>query len=86
MLYWMTSFASLFGVWLNIKKRVACFWIWALTNAVWTYADLEHGIYPQAALQAAYFLLALYGILKWSTRSRSKGKEKQIPRGKGESR
>lgn len=67
MLYWITSLASLFGVWLNIKKHVACFWIWAFTNATWTYVDLKHEIYPQAALQAAYFVLALYGIGKWSS-------------------
>lgn len=44
MLYWLTSIAALIGVWLNIKKHVACFWIWSLTNAVWVYADIEHGI------------------------------------------
>lgn len=66
MLYWLISILALIGVWLNIKKRVACFWIWSFTNAVWTYVDFKHGIYAQAALQAVYFLLAIYGIYKWS--------------------
>lgn len=65
LIYWTTSIASLIGVWLNIKKKVACFWIWAATNAIWTYGDIQHEIYPQAALQAAYFGLAVFGIYKW---------------------
>lgn len=66
MLYWLTSLAALVGVWLNIKKHVACFWLWAATNAVWAYADFRHGLPAQAALQAVYFTLSLYGIWKWS--------------------
>lgn len=65
--YWSVSLLALVGVWLNNKKNVACFWIWAVTNAVWVYADLKHGLLSQATLMAIYFLLALYGILKWSS-------------------
>jgi nicotinamide riboside transporter PnuC len=65
MLYWITSIASLIGVYLNIQKHVACFYIWCVTNAVWTYADLQHGIYPQAAVQSAYFLMAIWGLCTW---------------------
>ena len=63
---WIVSGASLLAVWLNIKKQVAAFWIWAGTNAVWAYADLTHGLLPQAALQASYFVLSIYGIVAWS--------------------
>ena len=34
-LYWFVAVASLVGVWLNIHKRVECFWIWLATNTVW---------------------------------------------------
>ena len=67
--YWLTSLAALIGVWLNIQRRVACFWIWMVTNAVWVVADIRHEIYPQAALQSVYFLLSIYGIWRWSKRS-----------------
>ena len=83
MLYWVTSVAALIGVWLNIKKHVACFWIWAFTNATWTYVDLQHEIYPQAALQAAYFVLALYGIIKWSAQVRYRRKGRSDSQMKG---
>ena len=64
--YWATSVAALLGVWLNIRKHVACFYIWAFTNAVWAYADASHGLTAQASLQTVYFLLSLYGIACWS--------------------
>ena len=70
MFYWLISLAALVGVWLNIRKHVASFWIWSVTNATWAYVDWAHGIYPQAALQAVYFVLSLYGIWKWSERRR----------------
>jgi nicotinamide mononucleotide transporter len=71
--FWLTAVAALVGVVLNIHRHVACFWIWAATNAVWVYADIAHGIYPQAALQAVYFALSVYGIWKWSSRAPRRG-------------
>ena len=63
--YWMASLVALVGVWLNIRKHVACFYIWACTNAVWVYADLSHDLVPQAALQLSYAGLSIYGICRW---------------------
>ncbi len=65
-LYWATAIAALIGVWLNIHRHVACFFIWAATNAIWAAVDYHHGIHGQAALQAVYFALSLYGIWKWT--------------------
>jgi nicotinamide riboside transporter PnuC len=65
LLLWITAAASLVAVWINIQRHVACFWIWAVTNAVWTFADATHGLLPQAALQLVYFGLSIYGIAKW---------------------
>jgi hypothetical protein len=64
-MYWLVSLAALVGVWLNVRKQVACFYIWSVTNAVWTYADWIHGLHAQAALQAAYFALSIWGIVRW---------------------
>ena len=72
-IYWITALAALLGVWLNVQKHVACFWIWAVTNAVWTYADITHDLLPQAGLQAVYFGLSIYGIWKWGMESKKGG-------------
>ena len=66
-LYWITALIALIGVWLNIRKNVTCFYLWAGTNATWAYVDFTHGIYSQAALQATYFALSIVGIWKWKT-------------------
>ncbi len=65
LILWITAAASLVAVWINIQRHVACFWIWAVTNAVWAWADATHGLAPQAALQIVYLGLSLYGISKW---------------------
>lgn len=64
-LFWLTAAASLLGVWLNIHRHVACFWIWACTNAIWAVADVTHGLGPQASVQGVYLILSLYGIARW---------------------
>lgn len=63
---WLTSIAALIGVWLNIRRHVACFYIWTYTNSVWLFVDLAHEIYAQAALQLAYVFLSFVGIWEWS--------------------
>lgn len=66
-MYWLVSIASLAGVWFNVRKHVACFYLWAASNATWAYVDLANGLEAQAALQAVYFVLSLWGIWSWST-------------------
>ena len=71
MIYWVVSIASLIAVVINIKKHVACFYIWAVTNAIWAYADFTHGIPSQGVLQLTYFVLAIYGIWAWKKQAKS---------------
>ena len=62
---WLVTVASIAGVVLNIKRRRECFYIWAGTNAFWAVLDFTQGIYSQAALQAVYFGLAIWGLIEW---------------------
>lgn len=66
MTYWLLTAVSLLGVWLNIRKRAACFWIWIGTNASWAWADYTHGLPQQAALHLVYLGLAVYGAVAWA--------------------
>ena len=86
MMYWLVSMASLIAVVLNIKRSVLSFWIWSGTNAVWTYADLTHGLLPQAALQGVYFVLSIYGIWNWTARKKgpSHGSDNGIAQARAE--
>lgn len=59
------TIASLIGVILNIKKRRECFYVWAVTNAAWTFVDYHQGVPAQAVLFFIYFLLSVWGIWEW---------------------
>ena len=74
-IYWATAAASLVAVWLNIQQRAVCFAIWAVTNATWAIVDFMHGIYAQAALQAVYLVLSVYGLVKWRSREVNDARE-----------
>lgn len=63
--YWLVTMASLIAMVLNIHRHFACFWIWMITNIIWAYADVTHGLLPQALLQLTYAALALYGMWRW---------------------
>lgn len=62
---WLLTALSLVGVVLNIKKRKACFMVWAITNAAWAVIDFQAGLPAQSALFVVYFLLCLWGIVAW---------------------
>ena len=68
MIYWLVSLAALLGVWLNLRRHVACFYIWSVTNSVWAVLDWTRGLHAQATLMTVYFALSLWGIWKWSPR------------------
>jgi hypothetical protein len=64
-LFWIVAVVSIAGVLLNIHGRRICFVLWAATSATWTVADVVHGLPQQAAVQAVYFVLSLYGLWRW---------------------
>ena len=65
---WGITVASIVGTVLNIRKRRVCFAIWFFTNLAWTGIDIWKGIYSQAALQAVYVGLAVWGWVTWRGR------------------
>lgn len=63
--YWLVTMASLIAMILNVHRHFACFGIWLCTNILWAYADVTHGLFPQAILQLIYAALSMYGLLRW---------------------
>lgn len=62
---WVVTGASLIGTIANVKHKRWCFYVWAVTNALWAAYDVHKTAYPQAALQSVYFGLAIWGIFEW---------------------
>ncbi len=67
-IYWLIAALSIAGVLTNIHGRRICFVLWSISSATWTVADIAHGLPQQAAVQAVYFGLSLYGLRRWSRR------------------
>jgi nicotinamide riboside transporter PnuC len=62
---WIVALISIVGIILNIYKNKYCFAIWMVTNFSWMIIDFYKGIYSQAFLFLIYFILAIYGFVKW---------------------
>ena len=62
---WIITIFSIIGVILNIYKSKYGFVIWIFTNLSWMIYDFYKGIYSQAFLFFIYFILAIFGCVKW---------------------
>lgn len=62
---WLVTVLSLIGVVLNIYKRAECFAVWSVTNVAWMLYDIRIGAYPQAAMFFVYFVLSVWGLIRW---------------------
>jgi len=62
---WFTTALSLGGNWFVIKKHWLGFVLWFIANTVWIIIDINMNIYSQAALFAAYNVLAIIGFVAW---------------------
>lgn len=71
---WIVTLLSLTGVILNIYKIRYCFYIWLFTNGFWCIFDFVNGLYSQSFLFFIYFILAIYGIIKWSKKNETNKK------------
>jgi len=65
---WGLAVLSLVGVILNIRHDRRCFAVWMVTNGSWAVVDAAHGIWGQAALQAVYFGMSVWGFIEWAQR------------------
>jgi nicotinamide riboside transporter PnuC len=71
-LEWILTVLSIVGVILNIKRKVLCFYIWAISNIGWIFLDYKAELYGQAVLFFIYFILALWGIYEWQYKKKDK--------------
>ena len=61
-----TTVLCLLGTVLNVKKMVACFYLWTVGNILWLTFDLMQGLYSRAVLDIVQLILALWGIKCWT--------------------
>lgn len=67
---WAITLVCLAGTVLNVKKNVACFYLWTVGNVAWLVFDAWNGLYSRASLDAVQLAFAIWGIVEWSRRSK----------------
>jgi nicotinamide riboside transporter PnuC len=65
MFEWLLTTLSLAGTWFNIQKNILGWFIWAVANLGWVVSFTRKGMLAEATLFSVYFLLCIYGIIKW---------------------
>lgn len=70
-LTWICSIISLLGTILNSNMNKYGNFIWIFTNMFWLIYDFSIGAYAQSLLYFIYFLLAIYGFIKWSMKEKN---------------
>ena len=65
---WILAVLSLIGNIFNVKKKVICFYIWALGEIFWFSLDFYHGVYGRAFLDSVQFIMCIWGILEWENK------------------
>ena len=65
---WVLTALSLAGTALNVKKRIACFYLWTVVNIAWVFVDFRQELYARSVLDGVHLAFALWGIWDWTRR------------------
>ena len=65
---WVLTALSLAGTALNVKKRIACFYLWTVVNIAWVFVDFQQELYARSVLDGVHLAFALWGIWDWTKR------------------
>ena len=73
---WTATAVALLGVWLNNRRRRACFALWLISNTMTLGIHAAAGMWPLAARDGAFFIMAIHGWWLWGPRTaRASGQE-----------
>ena len=65
---WALTVTSLVGTVLNVKKRIACFYLWTLVNIAWVFVDFRQELWARSVLDGVHLAFAVWGIFDWTKR------------------
>lgn len=65
---WVLTALSLVGTVLNVKKRIACFYLWTVVNIAWVFVDFRQELYARSVLDGVHLAFAVWGIWDWTRR------------------
>lgn len=62
---WIATAIALMGVWMNNRRRRACFVLWLASNALTFGIHSYAAMWSMAVRDLAFFLLAIHGWWLW---------------------
>ena len=65
---WLLTALSLAGTALNVKKRIACFYLWTVVNIAWVFVDFQQELYARSVLDGVHLAFAVWGFWDWTKR------------------
>jgi nicotinamide riboside transporter PnuC len=69
---WLATAIALAGVWMNNRRRRACFVLWLISNTITFGIHGGAGMWSMAARDIAFSLLAIHGWWLWGPLSAKK--------------
>ncbi|MDR0724176.1 MAG: nicotinamide mononucleotide transporter family protein [Endomicrobium sp.] len=69
---WIIAIISITGTFFNIKKKVLCFYLWAVVEVLCFMLDIQNKQYGRAFLDMFGFSMNIYGIITWTREDKEK--------------
>ena len=67
---WTATIVAILGVWLNNRRRRACFVLWLVSNGITFGIHAWAGMWSLAVRDLAFFVLAVHGWWLWGPNSK----------------
>ena len=65
---WLATVVAVAGVYLNNRRRRACFVLWLISNAMTLAVHFYVGMWSLAVRDLAFLMLAIHGWWLWGSR------------------
>ncbi|MDR0738611.1 MAG: nicotinamide mononucleotide transporter [Oscillospiraceae bacterium] len=69
---WITAIISIIASYLNVKKKVVCFYLWDATLIFHAIVDIKNQQYGRAFLDIFLLGINIYGITVWAKDKKTK--------------
>ena len=68
---WVIALISITGTFFNIKKKVFCFYLWAVVEVLCFVIDIKNKQFGRAFLDMFGFGMNIYGIIVWTKENKN---------------
>ena len=69
----MVMVLAVFGVVLNNRMNIACFYVWMVSNAISAALHYDSGMMSMCARDVIFMVLAVDGVIRWRKKAEGKG-------------